>query len=728
MVIQFPGLSTFRKHDLKTMFPCLSHGVVSLHDSINSFQFSLCNTEDEVEAAETLSAGAPTAAPQSTESPSVRDATPQQNLKHRQPHNAQKYREETSVKKTIESKIDETKKKLNEITRLENILARRLKDDSTNYYSKNSTSTVEGPRDEPSQHLSASSKLHAKQNALDIKFLERVLQTRLDPNGTLYSQNTTSPAENLQEETNDKSDSENEHNKDNSIAVFNLGSGDGTGSDNTITLKTVHENVGETTEIVDSPSTGSEALNPEVLDQPVTFTNKIPADMAEKPLVAKTSPDVAMKTDSSSKLGLGTGEKGQAKISRRKKEKQLADVDRFILDELYRKKMMEDAGRKPLGSSGGARPQGKTALVTSEASGQVSGYNTKNQGSSNNMENTDDNNDSYTHSSRDNNDHSNLNNNKNNNNGVIQNNFSESNNSNSYSNNNASNSHMSVHESDNHFVNNAVVIEQSNNHSPSTDSVDNHVQWTTTASTSSNNSNINNNNDAISGKVNHVQSTTAVSNNSNNMKNNNNDVISGKINDNNNNTNPNHNNKNYPLNTKVDPEQSVTPPIIEHVTSEITPSSRNITPHYNLLPAKLGFIKNLNKAGSSGDKVTARNKPHLFKILSDKKRVKDKNDVSLDTLWDNYLADNQLLNGGAVVFDEADKITNGKTPFERNSSDAYDSSTDVRRPGEVKLVNGVKIIPGDKVVSTLLETGKSGRQGKYLPVLHSSDPDLPISP
>ncbi|XP_028400687.1 uncharacterized protein LOC114523845 isoform X2 [Dendronephthya gigantea] len=665
-------------------------------------------TEDEVEAAESLSTGTPSAAPQSTENPSARDTTPLQKLNHRhEPHKAQKYRYEASVKKTIESNIDEAKKKLDDITKLETILARRLNDSSVSY--GNSTNSVE----ELPGELSASSELHAKENALDIKFLESVLQSRLDPNGTLYSENTTSTGENLQEMRNDSSDNEHEHNKENNIAAFNLGSGDETTPDNTLTLKTVHENNSETTEIVDSPSTESESLNTDVLDQPVTYTDKVSVDTREKPLEVKTSPDIAMEADSNSKLGLGTEEKDKETISQRKKERQLADVDRYILDELYRKKMMEDAGTKPLGSSGGARPEGKTDLVANETTGLASEYNTKNQASSDNMVNTDYNTDSYARNSGNNNDLSNVSN-VNNNIGLIANNSSDSNNNNnSYNNNDAAvNSNISVHGNDNNFENNAVVPKQANDTLPSIVSVNNHIQSTTTT----------------------PAAAAATNNNNNNINSNNNDLPSVELNKNSNNSfniyknsNPNHNNENYPLNTKIKPEHLITPPAIEHKIFKSNPS-QNTTLHYNLLPAKMRFIKKLNKAAPLGTKETTQDNSHLSKILSDKKHSKTEKDVSLDTLWDNYLADNELLHGGAVLFDAAGKITNGKTTFEHSKSDGYHSSTHLEKPGKVKLVNGGSITPGHKVVNTLLHTSKPGRQDEHIPVLHSSDPDLVISP
>ena len=886
-----------------------------------------------MEEAERLSTARPTAAQQSTENPSSRDVTPFQHHNPYRPHSLQKYREESSVKKSIESNLHETKEKLKDIKLLEDIFTRRLHHDE-NLDSENKTNSgniKNGHPDESGYHLNTSSKNlgketrkassikllehilqhhlhrgkslnstnsiltkqsekfhdmtesksensgiklleHILQNHLhpsksldstnsilseqsgkfqdktedkseksSIKLLEHILQNHLHPSKSLDSTNsilseqseksrdktegksensgikllehilqvhlhrsksldfTNSTLSEQSEKSRDKTEGKSEnsgikllehilqvhlhrsksldskksmlsekseksqdktggesekdfqnfrHDTDsgngskalvengnkksaNKITGFNLlNSDNGITSDDGIKLKTLHQNKDETTDIVDSPSFASNSLDSpkshgiskinQVLDKPLEFTNKNSVDPSEKLFQSKTLTDKIMETDSNAKVSFTTQGKSESKSLEKEQRKNLADVDRFILDQLYKKKKMEDSGTTSLGLSGANHAQGK---VTSNAVG-VKGYmgennvnsEVKNEGNSSGYNNDNNNNNNNNNWNNGNND-SNSNNDTSNGSGNNKNISSLNDNNNNNNNNNLNSSAVS-----NQAFNNGTLLNTQENilkNSPTSISgtmdkmkgtneiINNHLTTTTTISTANNNNS---------------------NNNSNNNNNGNSNVISDNYNNNNNNhinLNPDYN-KNV-LNTKINLKPSKTPPTIISTTPKSNLPPQNNTIHYNLGLAKIASTKNENENKLPDTKLRIHSRPQMPKASSDKKLGDTKNDNIKGKVmpWDEYIANMKNMNEGSVLFDDAKEVTHRKPQFDHNQSDDYDSSVvDVKlKSGKVKLVDGSKMVPGHVAVGA--ETRKPGIGGQ---VIHSSDPSLEIPP
>ena len=846
--------------------------------------FFFPNSEDEVEEAERLSTERPTAARQSTENPSARDVTPFQHHNPYRPHSSQKYREESSVKKSIESNLHETKEKLKDIKLLEDIFTRRLHHDE-NLDSENETYSGNleiGHPDESGHHLNTSSENLGKETrkASSIKLLEHILQNHLHPSKSLDSTNSilSEQSEKFQDKTEDKSEkssikllehilqnhlhpsksldstnsilskqseksrdktegksenrgikllehilqvhlhrsksldftnstlseqseksrdktkgkSENSgikllehilqvhlhrsksldskksmlsgkseksqdktggksekdfqnfrHDNDsgngskallenrnkksaNKITGFNLlNSDNGITSDDRIKLKTLHQNKDETTDIVDSPSFASNSLDSpksheiskinQVLDKPLEFTNKNSVDPSEKLFQSKTLTDKIMETDSNAKISLTTQGKSESKSLEKEQRKNLADVDRFILDQLYKKKKMEYSGTTSLGLSGANHAQGK---VTSNAVG-VKGYmgennvnsEVKNEGNSSGY-NNDNNNNNWNNGNND----SNSNNDTSNGSGNNKNISSLNDNNNNNNNNNLNSSAVS-----NQAFNNGTLLNTQENilkNSPTSISgtmvkmkgtneiINNHLTTTTTTSTANNNNS---------------------NNNSNNNNNGNSNVISDNYNNNNNhiNLNPDYN-KNV-LNTKINLKPSKTPPTIISTTPKSNLPPQNNTIHYNLGLTKIASTRNENENKLPDSKLRIHSRPQMPKASSDKKLGDTKNDNIKGKVmpWEEYIANMKNMNEGSVLFDDAKEVTHGKPQFDHNQSDNYDSSVvDVKlKSGKIKLVDGSKMVPGHDAVGA--ETRKPGIGGQ---VIHSSDPRLEIPP
>ena len=668
-----------------------------------------------------------------------------------------------SEKKTMENNVDNTNDKFKEITQLEDILARRLNQSKTSESEKttNSRNLEDGHPDESHQHRSASSKNLVKEitKTSAIKLLEHILHHRLHPNKTLDSKNPIFSEKWNKFQDNTKGKSENDFqnlgygdkkkyakkksgSKVTGASLFN--SNNGVASNDGIKLKTLHQSTAETTEIVDSPSFVDDSLDSqknqeitkvnEVLDTPSAFTNKNSADLSEKPFQSKTSTDKIMKTDSNTKVALATQGKSESK--------DLASVDRFILDKLYKKKMMEDAGRTSLGLSGVNHAAGKITLnenrvkdymkdnnINSEVKrieGNSSDYN--NDVTSNNKYNnhyngkfnwpdgTTNNKNNNSNSNSNNNDNKPVKNNDNNiniNNNISKDNKPDNNNNNDSlngSNNNLNNiavdkvsdKNMLLNTQGNIFNNNPTSLSRTNGIN---DIIDNNLKTASSTSTASNDNGSNNNDNG-----NNINYKNTNSHNQN--KNNNYTNISPGYNEN-------------VLHTKTNLKAPKTPPTIISPPVKSNPVPQNITIHYNLTLLKMASYKNKSKIKllDTGQKIQSR--PQMPKASSDK--THSENNIHGKIMpWEEYLAN--MKNEASVVFEDASKTPHGKPKFDHNESDNYDSSSGDGKvkSGKVKLVDGSKVAPGHGVVMVVPETGQSAGHG--LPVIHSSDPDLEIPP
>ena len=595
-------------------------------------------------------------------------------------------------------------------------------------------------------------KTEGKSENSGIKLLEHILQVHLHRSKSLDSKKSmlSEKSEKSQDKTGGKSEKDFQnfrHDNDsgngskallengnkksgNKITGFNLlNSDNGITSDDGIKLKTLHQNKDETTDIVDSPSFASNSLDSpksheiskinQVLDKPLEFTNKNSVDPSEKLFQSKTLTDKIMETDSNAKVSLTTQGKSESKSLEKEQRKNLADVDRFILDQLYKKKKMEDSGTTSLGLSGANHAQGK---VTSNAVG-VKGYmgennvnsEVKNEGNSSgyNNDNNNNNNNNWNNGNND----SNSNNDTSNGSGNNKNISSLNDNNNNNNNNNLNSSAVS-----NQAFNNGTLLNTQENilkNSPTSISgtmdkmkgtneiINNHLTTTTTISTANNNNS---------------------NNNSNNNNNGNSNVISDNYNNNNNNhinLNPDYN-KNV-LNTKINLKPSKTPPTIISTTPKSNLPPQNNTIHYNLGLAKIASTKNENENKLPDTKLRIHSRPQMPKASSDKKLGDTKNDNIKGKVmpWDEYIANMKNMNEGSVLFDDAKEVTHRKPQFDHNQSDDYDSSVvDVKlKSGKVKLVDGSKMVPGHVAVGA--ETRKPGIGWQ---VIHSSDPSLEIPP
>jgi hypothetical protein len=117
------------------------------------------------------------------------------------------------------------------------------------------------------------------------------------------------------------------------------------------------------------------------------------------------------------------------------------------------------------------------------------------------------------------------------------------------------------------------------------------------------------------------------------------------------------------------------------------------------------------------------------KFSLDKKQGDSKIQEKIISL-ENNLANMKKINGAPVILDDENQVPQGKHKFDQNELDGIDSSggdVDLKAT-KLKLVDEGKVVPGHGVVMVAPESGQSGITGHRLPVIHSSDPNLEISP
>ena len=745
---------------------------------LTTFQFfSYQILEDEVEAAEKLSTARPVTAQQSTENPSARDITP---FRHHNPyllpHNVQKYREEPSVKKTIEDNLHETKDKLKKFELLEDILAKKLHhgenlDSENETYSKNfengltdkyetigknindnkkqkdiallenilarqlnHTKTSKSENTTNPGNLSTSFTNHGQDTtkASGVKLLELILQQRLHPHKSLNSKYPIFSEKSIQFQETSKDKSENdfqnlEDGNDNQNTSTGLveeankksekKTNDGQTSDDGIKLKTLNQSPAETTEIVDSPSFVDSSLDSrkndefseirEILDKPTAFANSV--ESSEKPFLSKTSSNQMIENDPNAKVVL----------ARQEESKDLADVDRFILDELYKKKMMEDAGKTSLVlnhkqgkiglSADGMNGYTKNGSVYSEAENKERGSNeaTSNMYSNNlnrpedasklnnNNENSNNNTDNLSKLDGTNN---NYNSNKNN---LIELYSTSNNNSNVHNNINRLNGSIKSNS------NNSIVVNMVSNNNLLLNNQGSNLDKLPT-SLKDEKTNMNGTLNTMT--ANNMNNSIFNSDNHNNSHNSFNNLTSD------------HNKNEY--NNNIHLKVSETLP-----TSVLTPNSppQNATIHYNLGIPKFVFHTNDSKTKTQDREQSS---PKMPKIPSDKKQS-DKSIQGKIMSLQNYLANMKKINEASVAFNDQSKVAHSDYRLDEKEPDDNDfSAGNVNLEAKnSKLVDGDKLVPGHDTFMVAPKAEQSWiTAGHGLPIIHSSDPNLEISP
>ena len=665
---------------------------------VNDFFFYfLSNSEDEVEEAERLATERPTGALQKTENPSTRDET-----QHYNPYlqyHFQESREEPSVKKStqsnfhetdgnlkdvtlldddetiddgddepdeslLENDIDKTEAKLKYITGLESILAQRLYQNQTSN-SKNTTNskTFENPN-ESDRHLSESTKANG------VKLLENILQHRLQ----LNESSDLEKSKKFQENTKSQKDSENLNHDE--VALVD-------GKE----LKTLHQSTAETTEIVDSPSFASESFHlpknrdilklDENLPKPSLLTNRNGADTIEKLFQSNAETDKMVESGSNAKA---TQRRNGSANARKKQEKNLADVDRFIQDGLNKEKMAADTGTTSLGLPGARNTQGKI-IVNANAVRDYAGDNNfdigKNKVGDISGYNNDINNDSVSSNDT----------------------LNSQNIKNTYL--NEDNLNNSV------IIDNETVLlnpQESILHSSLTDSTvdrenntsNKHLTLTTTTNLVDDNNNKPENYD-----------------NNSNL-----DVYHNK-----NNQSFNHNTNE--LNSTMKAPETI-PTIINSTTQNLSTTPQNATIHYDLRVPEIESLENISKTKYADAEVKIDSK--LQNVSSGKKYGDRDFDIQGKIMpSEDFLAATKL----AKELSDTGKMTTSKAQSDGNE---YDDSVDEsygNSAGNVKLdsgnltsVDGSSIEPEEDQV--IVQTETSGEQNPY--VIHSGEPDLEIPP
>ena len=664
---------------------------------VNDFFFYfLPNSEDEVEEAERLTTERPTGVLQKTENPSTRDET-----QHYNPYlqyHFQESREEPSVKKStqsnfreidgnlkdvtlldddetiddgddepdeslLEKDIDKTEAKLKYITRLESILAQRLFQNQTSN-SKNTTNskTFENPN-ESDRHLSESTKANG------VKLLENILQHRLQ----LNESSDLEKSKKLQENTKSR--------KDENLNPDEVTSVDGK------ELKTLHQSTAETTEIADSPSFASESFHlpknrdilklDENLPKPLLFTNRNGAGTIEKSFQSNAETDKMVESGSNAKTT--QGRRNGSANSRKKQEKNLADVDRFIQDGLNKEKMAADTGTTSRELSGASNTQGKIIVnangVRDYASdnsfdigknkiGDISGYN------------NDINNDSVSSNDT----------------------LNSKNMKNTYLN------------EDN--LNNSVVID---NETVLLNPQENILHSSQTGNTVDRENNTSNK---------HLTLTTnLVDDNNNKAENydntsNNDDVYHHK-------NNQSFNHSTNALNSTMKAPESI-PTIISSTTQNPSTTQQNATIHYDLRVPEIESLDNISKTKYADAEVKIDSK--MQNVSSGKKYGDRDFDIQGKIMpSEDFLAATKLAN----ELSDTGKMTTSKA---QSDSNEYDDSVDESYgnsagnlkldSGKVTSVDGSSIEPEEDEV--MVQTEKSGKQNAN--VIDSGDPDLQIPP
>ena len=713
----------------------------------------MLNSEDEVEEAERLTTERTTGILQSTENPSTRDETPLQHYNPYLQYHLQESQQEPSVKKSTESNfhetndnlkdvtlldngenlrsseeehldepdesflendIDKTEAKLKYIAQLENILAQRLHQNQTSNSENTADSENFDNPDGSDQHLNESSK------ASGLKLLESILQHRLHLNESVDPEKSKEfqKGESQKDSQNLNSDNENGNgsealaenaNKDTDSKISGssrLNHDSKVRSDDGNKFKTLHQSQTETTEILDSPSLTSEAFhlpkNRDILklDQdlvkPSLFTTKNSAYTSEKPFQSNAQMDEIMESGLKAKLALATQRKSSSTNSRKKQEKNLADVDRFIQRELNKKKKVEDTGTTSLGLSGASHAQGKFALkadrVKDYANDNNFDFEGKDVGSTSGYKNV----------------------NNNNNDSVISNSTLNSNNTRS--------TYLKHRNSDN--LNNNVIIDTvfNDNDTVLLNNQENILDRNTTGSTLDTEKKANKSID----KHLSLTPTTYLVNDTNKTKNNQNDNNNkyDKYDNNNDNNNLNSTYKTNALNTTMKE-----PETISTITQNPNPSPQNTTSHYDLIRPEMASMKNKSKTKS---KLKIESK--MQNVSSDKKHGGNQSvDIQGKILpWEEFVPATKIVNEPSALFNNTGKITSSKALSDSNESDdsineSYDPSAGNVTPdsGEVKVVDDNHIEPEED--EGVVETEKSGKQND-VNVIHSGDPDLEISP
>lgn len=575
---------------------------------------------------------------------------------------------------------------------LERILQQRLRlHHNETYYSENtmdSENFVES--DESDQHLSDNAK------AKGMKLLESILQHRLH----LNESSDLEKSKEFQEKTKGKSqkdsqnlNSSNENgngrealaknaNKDTDSKTtgFNMLNHDNeVSSDDGNKLKTLHQSQTETTEILDSPSSTSEVFhlpkNRDILklDNDMVkpyFTNTNGVDTSEKPFQSNSQMDEIMESGSNAILALATQRKSG---SRKKQEKNLADVDRFIQDELNKKKKVEGTGTTSLGLSDASHVQGKFALNADEV---------KDYANDNNIDIEDKNkvggNIGYK----------NVNNN-------INNDSVSSNDT--LNNNNTKNTYLDDRNND--YLNNNVIVDRvlSDNDTVLLNSQENILDKSPTDSTVDTEKQTNKTID----KQLTLTPTTLLINDNNKTKNNQNGNNDKYDSNNNNKLGPTHNTNSLDTTMKV-------PETIPTITQNPNPSPPNLAIHYDLRRPEIASMKNKSKA-----KPVLKIEPKMQNVSADKKHGGNQ---SVD-IQGKIMPWKEFLTAQSDSHESDDSI---------NESDDTKAGNATLDSSEVKVVDVSNIEPEEDEV--VVETEKSAKQEDDVNVIHSGDPDLEISP
>lgn len=675
------------------------------------------NSEDEVEEAERLTTERPTGALQKTENPSTRDET-----QHYNPYlqyHFQESREEPSVKKStqsnfletdgnlkdatlldddetiddgddepdkslLEKDIDKTEAKLKYITRLESILAQRLYQNQTSN-SKNTTNSknFENPN-ESDRHLSESTKANG------VKLLENILQHRLQA----IESSDLEKSKKFQENTKSRKDPENLNHDDENENVSKSFAKNANKNTDEVTsvygkeLKTLHQSSAETTEIADSPSFASGSFHlpknrdilklDENLPKPSLFTNRNGADTIEKSFQSNAETDKMVESGSNAKT-TQRRRNGSAN-SRKKQEKKLADVDRFIQDGLNKEKMVGDTGATFLGLSGARNTQGKIIVnangVRDYASdnnidigknkvGDISGYN------------NDINNDSV--SSND-----------------------------TLNSKNMKNTHLNEDS-----LNNSVIID---NETVLLNPQESILHGSLTDSTVDRENNTSNEHLTLT-------TTTNLVDDNNNKPENYDNNSNGDVYHNKNNQSFNHSTN--ALNSTMKAPETI-PTIINSTTHNPSTTPPNATIHYDLRVPEIEYLDNISKTKYADAEVKIDSK---MQNVSSGKKYGDRDFDIQGTIMpsEDFLATTKL----AKELSDTGKMSTSKAQSDSNEyndsvDESYETSAGDVKPdsGNVTSVDGSSIEPEEDEV--IVQTEKSGKQNPN--VIHSDDPDLQIPP
>ena len=673
--------------------------------------------------------------------------------------------------KVIHDNIDKSNNRLQGIKILEQVLARRSHQRKTvkSEKAENSRDINGGHSSELEPHLRASSKNLGKEamRAMDIKLLELILKQHGIPKNSETSKifqktakdRSEKDSQNLPTGYKNRNGSEafmENPSKKNENASIALHSNPGKDVDNEIRLKTIHEGTDETIEIADSSSKASESLNSvknddiskandEILDKPVGFTSKNILD---------TSGTTLQPNNSNRKTTLAALD---SKFSLKQKSKDLAAADKLILDELYRKKKMEDAGSTSYVLSGGDHTGGKNILNVGRVMDLAGNSNANSDLKSREGVNSGDPDDMYkkNNNTSENNykDKLIINLDTANNNidtptatvaSKIINKNNNNNNNKSYD--NATNT-LENPSSNNTLLNiplNSIKgsSSQSNNLDASKNksrenSVSNNILLNTqmnneksnSATTSNTLDNPSSNDMLLNAPQNNIKSSSNHRNNPNPSNSNslgnsvsNNMLLNTQINNKNSNNNngANNNNNNNNLFKVHAKNESKTPSSAISSAPKSNRPPQNKTVQYNLEQAKAGV--ELTKTGSTDAKLAVHNKQAMKTKFSSNAKLNNNQNANIQGKimpLEEYLA-----KSNAVLLEDPDKIANNST------FDDYDSSLVESASENPKVFHGNKMIPDNEKVMVSTETGKSlpTTGGHSVPVIQSSDPNFEISP